>query len=93
MIETMREVLGNDISPRYKISLNGLGITKVKSGGFSIMLKTGLEVDQDYTVFNYVPPSPHKYLKSQYRTIVAGPGINLAPTFFLPGNIKDKTFN
>ena len=39
---TLREVLYNDISPRDKISLDGWGITKSKSGGLSIFLKTGL---------------------------------------------------
>ena len=43
----LREVLENEIAPREKISLNGLGITKVKTGGLSMMLKTGLEVAQD----------------------------------------------
>ena len=42
-----------------------------------MMLKTGLEVAQDYTVFNYVPPIPQKDLNSQDRTIVSGPGMNL----------------
>ena len=55
---TLREVLDNEISPRDKIYLNGLGITKGNAGGLSMMLKTGLEVAQDYTAFSYVPPSP-----------------------------------
>ena len=49
---TLREVLENDIAPREKIYLNGLGITKGKSGGLFMMMETGLEVAQDYTVFN-----------------------------------------
>ena len=57
---TLREVLDNDIASREKISLNGLGIIKGKYVGLSMMLKTGLEVAQDYTVFNYGLPSPHK---------------------------------
>ena len=46
---------------------------------------------QDYTVFDYGPPIPQKYLKSQYRTIVAGPGMKPAPNVFHPGHSKDKT--
>ena len=75
----LREVIDNGIAPREKISLNGLGMKKVKSGGLSMILKTGLEVDQDYTIFNYGPPIPQKDLKSQYRTILSGPGMNPAP--------------
>ena len=55
------------------------------------MLKTGLEVAQCYIVFKYVPPSPQKDLNSQYRTIVAGPGMNPAPAFVLLRHRKDKT--
>ena len=29
-------------------------------------------------------------MKSQYRKIVAGPGLDLAPNFLLPGNGKEK---
>ena len=72
---TLREVLDNEIAPREKISLNGLVITKGKSIGLSMMLKTGLEVAQYYTVFNYGPTSPHKYLNSQDITIVSGTGM------------------
>ena len=53
-----------------------------------MILKTGMEVAQDYTVFNHGPPIPQKDLKSQDRTIVAGPGMKPAPIFFLPGHIK-----
>ena len=55
------------------------------------MLETGMEVAQDYTVFNYVLPIPQKYLKSQVRTIVAQPGMNPSPKFLLPGHSKEKT--
>ena len=67
---TLREVLDNNMSPRDKISLDGLGVKKVKSGGLSMMLKIGMEVAQYYTVFNHGPPIPHKDLKSQGITIV-----------------------
>ena len=56
-----------------------------------MMLETGMEVAQDYTVFNYVLPIPQKYLKSQVRTIVANPGINPATEFVLQGHSKEKT--
>ena len=39
---TLKEVLNNDISPREKISLNGLGMTKGKYRGLYMMLRTGL---------------------------------------------------
>ena len=87
---TLRGVLDNDITPRYNISLNGLGIKKGKSGGLSLMLKTGMEVSQYYTIFNYVPPSPHKDLKYQGRTIVARAVIKTAPKTFNQGTAKRK---
>ena len=52
VLEILSELLVNDTKTGYKISLNGLGMTKVKSGGVSMMLKTGTEVAQDYTFFN-----------------------------------------
>ena len=76
---TLREVLNNDIAPREKISLNGLGMTRGKSWGLSMMMKIGLEVDQDYNVFNYGPPRLQKDLKTQVRTIVYQPGMKPAP--------------
>ena len=63
---------------------------KGESVGVSMILKTGMEVYQYYTVFNYRPPRPHKYLKSQDRTIMAGPGVKLAPIFFSQGTLKIK---
>ena len=41
---TLREFLDNDITPRDKIYLNGLVMTKGKSRGLSMMIKTGMEV-------------------------------------------------
>ena len=55
-----------------------------------MMLKTGLGVAQDYTVFNHGPPSPHKDLNPQDRTILAQLGMNLAPIFFSQGTAKRK---
>ena len=88
MLGTLRDVLENDITPGDKISLNGLGMTKVKYGGASMMLKIGMEVAQDHTFSNYGPPRPHKYLRYQGRTIVAQPGMKPATTIILPGKIK-----
>ena len=48
---TLREVLDINTTTREKSHLNGLG----ESGGVSMMLKTVIEVAQDYTVFNYGP--------------------------------------
>ena len=61
----LREVIENDITTRDKNSLHGLEMKKGKYGGASIMLKTGMEVAQVYTVFNYRPPIPQKDLKPQ----------------------------
>ena len=49
---TLREVFDNNIIPGYKISLNWLGMKKSKSGGLSIIMEKGMEVAQDYNVFN-----------------------------------------
>ena len=54
-----------------------------------MMLKTGMEVAQDYTILNYRPPRPQKDANSQYRTVVAGTGLKLAPKLFLSGNSKE----
>ena len=86
----LRKVLENDTTTKDKIFLNGLGMKKGKSIGTSIMLKTVMEVAQYYNFFNYRNPIPQKYLKSQDRTIVAGPGMNLAPKFVLSGHSKEK---
>ena len=51
---TLREVHDNEITPIDKIYLNRLGITKGKSRGLSMMLKTGLEVAQGYTVLDQI---------------------------------------
>ena len=67
---TLRGVLDNDITPRDKISLNGLVMKKGKSGGASMMLKTGMGVAQYCTAFNYGTLRPKKYLKSQDIKIV-----------------------
>ena len=49
---TLKEVLYNDTTTRHKLFFNGLGMTKVKAGGVSMMLKTVTEVAQDYTFSN-----------------------------------------
>ena len=85
---TLRGVLYNETTPRDKISLNGLGTNKGKSGCAYMMLKTGMEVDQYYIVFKYVAPIPQKKLKYQYRTILVKPGMKPTPKTFLPGHRK-----
>ena len=86
--ETLREFIDNDTTTGYKISIHWLGMTKVKSGGASMMLKTRMGVAQYYTVFNYGPPRPQKELKYQHRTILAGPGVNQVPDCFSQGISK-----
>ena len=68
---TLKEVIDNDTITRYKITLNVLGVEKGESGGVSMMLKTGMDMSQDYTVFDNRPPIPQKDIKPQDRTIVA----------------------
>ena len=53
-----------------------------------MMLKTWLEVSQEYNVFNHRPPSPQKDLKPQVRTLVDQPGMKPAPKFVLPEQSK-----
>ena len=50
--------LDNNIIPRGKNSLNWLVMKKTDAGVLYMMLETGMEVAQDYTVFKYGPPSP-----------------------------------
>ena len=86
----MTEVIDNYTTTRNKIFSNGLGATKGQSGDVSMMLKTGMEVAQGYTVFNYGRPRAQKDTKYKDRTIVAGPGAHLAPKMVLSRNSKDK---
>ena len=65
-------------------------MTNIESGGVLMMMKIGMEVAQDYTVFNYGPSIPQKYLNLQDRSIVARPGMKPSPKYFLPGNRKKK---
>ena len=55
-----------------------------------MMLKTVMEVAQDYYVFDYVPPRPQKDLNPQYRTIAEVQGKKPAPKFVLPGHNEEK---
>ena len=57
---TLREVLDNNNTKRDKSYLNSLRMKKSESGGVYMMIKTGTELSQYYTVFNYGPPRPHK---------------------------------
>ena len=86
----LREVIEIDTTIRDKNAFSGLGMTKHKSGRVSVMMKTGMEVSQDYTVFNYGPSIPHKYVNHQERKKVPGLGVKTALRFVLPGNSNDK---
>ena len=55
-----------------------------------MMLKTGMRMDQDYTVFNYGPPRLQKYLNPQDITILVGPRMKPAPKLFSQGTLKRK---
>ena len=48
------------MEPGDKIPLNGLVMTKGKARGLSMILKTGMEVAQDYNVFNCGHPRLQK---------------------------------
>ena len=48
---TLMEVLDNNTTTRDKSYLNGLGMVKGESRGVSMMMKIGMEVAHDYTVF------------------------------------------
>ena len=67
-------------------------MTKVGSGGVAMMLKTGMKVTQDYSVFNYVHPRPQNIENPQEKTKVEGIGFNSSPIVF-PGNRKEKFGN
>ena len=56
--ETLRKVIDNNTTTGDKNFLNELGMTKVKYGGVSMMLKIRMELAQDYTVFNNITPRP-----------------------------------
>ena len=47
-----------------------------------MMIKTGIEVAQENTVFYYVPPRSQKDVNSQYIAIVEGLGVNRATNCF-----------
>ena len=57
---TLREVIDNDKTTRDKISFNGLGVIKGRSISVSLMLKTGMELAEYCTVFNYGLPGLQK---------------------------------
>ena len=85
---TLREILINDTTTRYKKNLKGLGVTNGESGDVAMMLKIAMKVAQDYSVFNYVPTRTHNKIKSQDITIVVETGANLERKFVLPMNNK-----
>ena len=60
---TPMEVIDNEITPRDKISLNGIGTTKGTSGGASMMLKQGWKWLKIILFSTTDPPIPHKHLK------------------------------
>ena len=55
---TLREIIVNDTTTIDKVSLNWLGVTVCEFRGVYMMLKIGIEVERDYTVFNHRPPIP-----------------------------------
>ena len=59
----------------------GLGSTIVEYRSVAMIMKTGMKVAQDYTVFNYGPQIPQNNVKYQGRTIVEGTGVTLATIF------------
>ena len=55
-----------------------------------MMLKTGMKVEQYYSVFNYRPPISQNKVNFQDRKIVAGTGVNLETKFFLQGTVRRR---
>ena len=84
----LREFIDSGTTTRDKTSLNISGLVKGSSVSGSMIPKTGIEVEEDCTISNYVTPIPHKGMKSKYITIVAGKGVKLELAFAIPGNIK-----
>ena len=84
----LRKVLDNDTTTRNTISLNGLGVTKGQSTSVYVMLKTGMVLSEDHTIFNYGTTILHKGLKYKDRKVVVRPRVNKTPTFVILGNDK-----
>ena len=76
----MREVLDNDTTSRYIISLSGLGVSNMESISLSMTMKTGMEVGEDYIVLNYRTPRPQKFVNSEYRAILEEPYVKPSPS-------------
>ena len=55
---TLRKVLDNDTTTRDKITLKVLEVKNGEYRGGFMMLKTGMQIAKDYTVFDYVHPIP-----------------------------------
>ena len=55
-----------------------------------MMLKTGMEVEEDCTIFNYGQPRSKIKVKSKDRTIVAGPEVNPEPKSPPQGKMKGE---
>ena len=86
---TLKEVPENDITTRYKISLNDFVITKDESGGVYTIFKLEWKW-LDTILFQLHTQRPHKYANPQDRTIVAGTGVNPAHFFFSQVTVKIK---
>ena len=65
-----------------------LGDKKSKSIIIPMMLKTGVEVAENWTVFNYGPPRPQKGVKFIDRKIMVETGVNLTSESVISGNNK-----
>ena len=89
-VRKLREIIGNDTTARDKPPLKGLGVTKGEYGDVDIMLKTGMKVAQDYSVFNYRHPRPQSNGKSQDIMMAEGTGANLVNIFFFQGILRIK---
>ena len=72
------EVIDNNTTTRDKMSLNELGVLKVQSISVSIIIKTGMEVEEDCIVFNHGSPRTQEEVKPKDRRKI----------FVLPGKNK-----
>ena len=85
-----RGVLDNDTTTRYRMYLNGSGVKKLQSIRVYVILQTGMELAEYFTILNYAIPRPQNESKSKDRRTVAGKGVKPAPTFVLPSNNKGR---
>ena len=64
---------------------------KGEPGITAMMLKSGMEVEEDCTIFYYAPPIPDKGTELKYVTISERTRLKTAPLFVIPGYLKGQS--